>query len=265
MLGMMCRLQIQYARWMVPVLYAVLAGCSTAIDAPQGVEPPPDFSSITMSDDSLISTSARLLGKVDDSERLRGHLVWGHEMRSFTECETGRTAWVYESAGVGLSEVVASLEAGPYQPLFVEIVGEWMPESEDGFAADFTETLLVRSLLRAEREGFACSENLTDVIYRARGNEPAWKLDLRHDNLSFASMGSGEVLFPTPEVAITDSGLAISGKSGQDTIEVEITAGRCIDTMSGSIYSFTTTITTPDQRYSGCAVAGPETAYPADQ
>ena len=216
-------------------------------------------------DDGLTSTSAELLGKSGGTERLRGHLVWGHEMRSFTECETGRTAWVYESESVGLAEMAESLASEPYQALFVEIVGKWVPKSENGFAADFAETLSVQRLLRAEREGFGCNENLADIEYRARGNEPSWRLDLRPDSLSFSSINNGEMLFPAPEVTITENGLIISGTSGKDIIEVAIIAGRCIDTMSGSLYSFTTTISTTDQSLSGCALAGPAIKYPDDQ
>lgn len=210
-------------------------------------------------DEGLTSTSASLLSRMEDTERLRGHLVWGHEMRSFTECETGRTAWVYELAGVDLGEVTEGLTTEPYQPLFVEIVGKWMPKSEHGFAAAFDETLSVQRLLRAEREGLACREDLADIVYRARGNEPSWKLDVRNDSLSFSRLDNGEVLFSAPEIAIGDGGLVISGESGKEMIEVVIAAGRCTDTMSGSIYAFTITITTPDQHLSGCAVAGPET------
>ncbi len=247
---------------MLLYLGAVLAGCSTAIDAQQEVTPSPDRSSIATSEEGLAATATRLESKEGGAERLRGHLVWGHEMRSFTECETGRTAWVYELAGVDLGEVTEGFGNELYQPLFVELVGKWMPGSADGFAADFNETLSVQSLLRAEREGFGCKENLENIVYRARGNEPSWKLDLRNDSLSLARFGSDEILWSAPEVATKEGGLVITGESGKEVIEVVIAAGHCTDTMSGSVYAFTTTITMAGQHFSGCAVAGPDTEYP---
>jgi uncharacterized membrane protein len=209
----------------------------------------------TLEQGVLQNTLAEEIGSAELSRRYKGHLVWGHEMHSFTECKTEREGWVFDVAQLGLDEVVQQLAVEPYQPLFVEVVGIWTPAPRDGFAADFDEALSVIQLLRAEREGFGCDENLDGVIYRARGNEPSWRLDVRKDAMEFSSM-SGNAVFLSPEVTTMDDSVRIAANTDGKAIDVTITAGRCTDAMSGSIYAFTSMVAMGELQFSGCAIGG---------
>ncbi len=78
-----------------------------------------------------------------------GLFVWGHEVRSFRPCGSEMELWV-----VGAPEVMDPLVAeqrkltdGPYQPVYVRLVGEVSGPPEDGFGADYDGTFGVRDVL----------------------------------------------------------------------------------------------------------------------
>lgn len=210
----------------------------------------------TLQQDTLHNAVSRKLTAAALARRYKGHIVWGHEMRSFTECGTQRTGWVFDIANLELETVMQQLAGEPYQPLFAEIVGIWDSAPHDGFAADFDESISVVELLRAEREGFACNEDLAGVVYRARGNEPSWRLDMRDDSVTFSSMNDGEVVFASPEITTMSDSVRIKASTANEEIQVTITAGRCVDAMSGSIFAFTATATIGERQFTGCAVDG---------
>ena len=69
--------------------------------------------------------------------RVSGHLVWGHESRSLTECGDAREGWVINDAGDELIDVYNELTNAPYQPMFVEVRGEWTDAPTEGFGAAY--------------------------------------------------------------------------------------------------------------------------------
>lgn len=71
-----------------------------------------------------------------------GHLTLGHEVRSFRPCSGGAELWIVGSPEVlGLlaqdHERVAGRSDDPYEPVFAVLMGEELPRSEDGFAAEY--------------------------------------------------------------------------------------------------------------------------------
>ena len=72
--------------------------------------------------------------------RFSGHLVWGHEARSFRDCDGKRVGWVINDAGTELVEVYEELTSAPYQEMFVEVRGEWVDAPGEGFGADYAES-----------------------------------------------------------------------------------------------------------------------------
>ena len=189
--------------------------------------------------------------------RVRGHLVWGHESRSFTECDSGREAWVFNESGDELAAVYEELTHAPYQPMFVELRGEWLAAPDDGFGADFDEALRVTELIRAENEGYGCRLDLREFLFAAIGNEPFWRLQVRHDGITLRTpeMPANRV-FPTarrdgqPPLAVFESADA------DGMIKVSLQRRRCVDTMSGARYAWTATVEIDGQRLQGCAAEG---------
>ncbi len=190
--------------------------------------------------------------------RVRGHLVWGHESRSFTECDSGREAWAINASGDELQAVYEELTSVPYQPMFVEVRGEWVAAPDEGFAADYPEALRITKLLRAESEGFGCRLELGGVLFIANGNEPFWRLQVRADGITLRTMdASDEVLFALPERSEYAGLVTYYSKNDRDEeIRVTLERRRCVDSMSGARFAWAATVDFGGRRLAGCAAEG---------
>lgn len=189
--------------------------------------------------------------------RFRGHLVWGHESRSFTECGSEREGWVINEAGAELVEVYDELTSNPYQPMFVEVRGTWEAAPREGFGAEYGEALRITELLRAENEGFGCRLALDGASFVASGNEPFWRLQIRDDGIFMRSMDSpDEVVFPAPEQLGQPPLVTFNSEGPDAAIQITLELHRCIDTMSGARFAWTATVAVDGRRLSGCAAEG---------
>ncbi len=189
--------------------------------------------------------------------RFRGHLVWGHESRSFAECGSGREGWVISDAGDELVEVYEELTSTPYQPMFVEVRGTWEAAPREGFGAEYAEALRIMELLRAENEGFGCRLELDGVSFIASGNEPFWRLQIRDDGILMRSMESpDEVVFPAPGRQGQSPLITFNSDGPGAAIQITLEQRRCIDTMSGARFAWAATVDVDGRRLSGCAAEG---------
>lgn len=189
--------------------------------------------------------------------RFRGHLVWGYESRSFTECGGDREGWVINDAGVELVEIYEELTTAPYQPMFVEVRGAWEAPPPEGFGAEYGEALRITELLRAENEGFGCRLDLDGVLFVASGNEPSWRLQVRKDSVSLRSMESpGEAVFPEPDKSGQAPLVTFTSDGADSAVQVVLEERRCIDTMSGARFAWAATVDIDGRRLTGCAAEG---------
>jgi uncharacterized membrane protein len=190
--------------------------------------------------------------------RARGHLVWGHETRSFTECDTGREAWVFNESGDELAAIYQELTSEPYQPMFVEVRGSWVAAPDEGFAADYPEAFRITELLRAENEGFGCRLDLGNVLFVANGNEPSWRLQIRADGLSLRTMDApDEIVFAAPEPSEYAGLVTYYSRNSRDQeMRVTLERRRCVDSMSGARYAWAATVDLDGRRLTGCAAEG---------
>lgn len=189
--------------------------------------------------------------------RHRGHLVWGHEGRSFAECGSERTGWVINESGKGLLEVYQELTSTAYESLFVEVSGNWTDAPEQGFGADYPEAMRITEWHRAEREGWGCDLDLENVLFIVSGNEPSWRLQIREDGISMWSIESpDETIFSAPELREADGRISFNTDEAASGIHVILEKQRCVDTMSGTRYEYTATVELDEMRMSGCAVRG---------
>jgi uncharacterized membrane protein len=190
-------------------------------------------------------------------ERLLGHLVWGHESRSFIECGEERSGWVVNEADDELVEVYEELTSAPYQPMFVEVRGQWGTAPEEGFGAEYSESLTISELLRAEGEGFGCRLDLDGVLYIASGNEPSWRLVVRDEGMTLQTMASsGETEFASPRRSGDDATVIFDADSPDGSIRITLERQRCVDSMSGARLSFTASVEIDGRRLQGCALQG---------
>lgn len=188
-------------------------------------------------------------------ERLFGFLTWGHESRSFRSCSGDREGWAIDvMKNVALDELYDEFASEPYAPVFMDIEGRWFEAPDTGFAADYEEAIEITAVHRVEREGFGCKLDVDGLIFRAFGNEPGWRLDVRPDGATLSSQ--------TLEEAVAFEG---DGRLSNQQFEFENDAWRmsvayleipCRDTMSGTYFSHQAEVRIGDRRYLGCAVPG---------
>jgi putative lipoprotein len=206
------------------------------------------------------ASAADDLAAQGSDELYRGHLVWGHEVRTFTECGSRREGWVLDRTDGDLVQVYRSLIREPYGPLFVEVRGRWGRPPAEGFGAEFDEQLELLELRRAAREGPGCEQDLAGIDYVARGNEPFWQVEIRSTGMLLSVLGRFDRLeFPSPTRTSTPGAETFAAERDGESpqrIEVRITERRCIDSMSGSVFAYAATARVDGTTLAGCAQAG---------
>ncbi len=100
---------------------------------------------------------------------------------------------------------------------------------------------------RAEEEG-------GEVVFRATGTEPFWRLELTEENLRFYDVGEQEVVVPAsaPE---TDEATGITtyhAVGGAYDLRVSLDETTCTDAMNGFTYEVTVTVTLGGDTFQGC-------------
>lgn len=103
----------------------------------------------------LLSVAGSLSGA-----EMRGLLVFGHEAHSLQLCGDTRVFWV-RAPGPLYQRLQADywrLAKRPYEPLYIEIEGEFSEHSTSGFAADYDGTIVVSKVRRISAGGIGACE-----------------------------------------------------------------------------------------------------------
>jgi uncharacterized membrane protein/heat shock protein HslJ len=193
------------------------------------------------------------------NDYFRGHLVLGHEVRSFTPCERKVKYWVLDQTGGDLWKVYKELTHKPYQPIYVEVLGHEGAPPSDGFGADYDRQVTVRELRRAGLETRGCAEDLKNMIFRASGNEPFWDVQILEGSIVLSELGNRKLTFPSVHTEVSNDRWVFASKTqapDQHDIRISITKKRCSDTMSGELFSFSSQVNLDDSKYVGCAREG---------
>ena len=189
---------------------------------------------------------------------LSGHLVWGHEVRSFVACGASEEMWVVDGTGREVRRVYEARASIPYQKIFVEVRGVAGPAPESGFGAEYDGALRVAEVRRAEAEGHGCGEDPAGLDFRASGVEPFWSLIIGRSGLRLTRLDSAGTAEWPYTAAMRDGPVTRyhSVGEGEDSIEVVISETRCIDAMSGSLFAFSVEVRLPGEALRGCGMAG---------
>jgi len=190
---------------------------------------------------------------------LRGELVWGHESRSFIECDaTPETAsWVVDETDGEVKRIYEELSFEPYQPLFFEVLAERAPALATGFGAEYIDSLVVLEVRRAEFEGWGCRGDMSDLEFRGTGTEPFWSLEIRASVLTLRRPDLPEPLEWAPVSANEDGGTVSYLAEGENgAIEIEFHETVCVDAMAGSYFPYVVEVRLAEQTLNGCALAG---------
>lgn len=117
--------------------------------------------------------------------------------------------------------------------------------------------LEVLELRRALAEGLGCNEGLRDILVKAVGNEPFWRLQIETAAVRFERFGDeGWTVFPAQRIVSREGALTLETASESLTLSVRITHERCHDTMADAVYGLTAVVTVGETTYRGCAYEG---------
>lgn len=75
---------------------------------------------------------------------MRGEVVVGHEVRSFTPCGSNQQYWL--DLPLEVTKQAQALSRSPYQALYGEMIGYLIPPSQTGFNADYMARFVVQQV-----------------------------------------------------------------------------------------------------------------------
>ncbi len=193
-----------------------------------------------------------------DLEIVRGHYVFGHEVRSLRPCGEDEALWVLDRTNL-LKDLHGELTSGttPYAEIFVVAAGRIRPPQEDGFGADYSGTLTVEDVIYAAVEGFGCDFDLSRFIYRALGNEPFWMLEVRQSEMRLTRPGHPVLMWADVNHKETEGGVVFHATGGdRPAVELAIEKRPGRDTMSGAYFGLSATLVLDGQTFTGHALRG---------
>lgn len=190
-------------------------------------------------------------------QTLRGHVVWGHEVRSMTLCGESDELWFIDQTEGVFRRMYDTLSVKQYEPVFMEVQGMLTDAPSDGFGAEYQGGIIVKKIINMSREGFGCREQYDDFIYKAQGNEPGWSVTVSREGIRYTSINSpAPAIYPLVDPESKGETIRYVSTMQGKTIELVIMPEPCRDTMSGEQFSWKAKVKVDGKSYTGCAKKG---------
>ena len=189
---------------------------------------------------------------------LKGHAIFGHEVRSIRPCGEDEALWAIDSTQLiwGLfRELAPGME--PYEEVFVVVQGIPGDTPLDGFGADYPGSFNVDRVVYAAVEGWGCDLDLGRFDYRLSGNEPFWTLNLFDDTAELSRIGAPGRTWNDLRMELIEAEIRYSAEDSESgSLVVSLTEEPCRDSMSGAYYGYGATVVLDDDELHGCALRG---------
>lgn len=189
---------------------------------------------------------------------LKGHAIFGHEVRSIRPCGQNDAVWAIDSTQL-LWEIHRELAPGiePYEEVFTVVMGSEGAAPTDGFGAEYPGSFIVDQVMYAAGEGFGCDLDLSRFHYRLSGNEPFWGLELVDTTAVLMRMGAPDQNWNNVRTESSGAGFRYVGESEKTgSVEVSILEEPCRDSMSGAFHGYSASVSVAGETLIGCAIAG---------
>jgi putative lipoprotein len=193
-----------------------------------------------------------------DQVLLKGHAVYGHEVRSVRPCGEEESVWAIDTTQL-LWELHGELAPGiePYEEVFVVVRGSEGAAPSDGFGANYPGSFVVDQVLYAAGEGFGCDMDLRLFHYRLSGNEPFWTLSIADATGELSRMDAPGLVWSDLRSEMTGVGIKyMSDGSESGSLEIFIHEEPCRDSMSGAYHGYSASVSMADETLYGCAIHG---------
>ena len=118
---------------------------------------------------------------------------------------------------------------------------------------------LVTSCGGEQYQGAPAVPEMSELIYRAFGNEPFWHVDISEESIRFSLLGEPDLVFPYRTPIRSSAGILYDSRTDTDPahqIEIVIHEQQCSDTMADATYDYTARVVLDGQDYFGCARRG---------
>lgn len=184
---------------------------------------------------------------------LRGQVVLGHQVRSFTPCGSQEQMWI--DLPDDLAHQAMALNQSPYQIMYGEMIGYLAPPSESGHHGDYSARFVVQHINRLSAENpDRC--DLAPSPTRAFGTEPFWSMNVGADDLTFQPIGGEKQTFAIERRDLDDQRRYYRFDQGELTLK----QGQCSDQMSDTLYGWHAEMSLKGGEYHGCATLGNQDA-----
>ena len=200
----------------------------------------------------------------EDIEIVRGHYVFGHEVRSLRPCGENEALWVVDRTNL-IKDLHGELAPGtvPYSEVFVAVAGRIGPPPDEGFGAEYPGALTVEEVIYVAFEGFGCDFDWSRFLYRAQGNEPFWALEVLATGMRLTRPGQpGMTWTEVSEIRREGAVIFRGAGGGLPPVKLVIEADPSRDTMSGAYYGLSARLVLDGQTFTGHALRGAGTERP---
>jgi uncharacterized membrane protein len=111
---------------------------------------------------------------------------------------------------------------------------------------------------RVYTEGPGCDEkDLGMALFRAKGNEPFWSIDVTPSGVIIARPEHETLTFEYQPLAKADDGTrTFKGEMPDGKLELTLVPGKCTDGMSDTVYGWNATAMIDGEQLKGCAYSG---------
>lgn len=195
-------------------------------------------------------------GAAPPTEVFRGHATFGHEVRTFRPCEGDEDLWAVDATGTLWTVHKEFAAAGT--GLFAVVEGRRGPAPAEGFGAEYPGALEVTAVLYLGREGPDCGFAWDRFRFQAMGNEPFWAMVVTDAGLVLKRPGDPDLAWPAVAAERDGDRRRFVGAAQGDipAVELVIEPGAGHDSMSGSYFGLTATLTFGDTVLEGQALVG---------
>lgn len=195
--------------------------------------------------DSLNPAAATAATPAPQRFMLRGQVILGHEVRTISPCGSNTQYWLQLPAS--LTQEGAALMRGPNQPIYGEVIGEFVKPPIDGFAADYPASFNVTQLNLMSAEINVCNRASNRTL--ASGTEPFWSVSITDNTLDYKHLGQPSQSYPLLARDISPEARVYRAEGATLTL----TPALCSDGMSDSVFGWRSTFTRGDDTLTGCA------------
>ncbi len=185
----------------------------------------------------------------------RGQLTLGDGKAYFQACGDGKELPV--EVDTGLKNIYEQISATKFTPMYVEFVGEiTFPKIKDTQSDALMRIDRVHHMALA-KTSLQCAKPTTNFLFKAKGEEPYWRLTLNENKLIFATKGSNRVLelqnanFETTQI----NRIKTTNKKGE-RLSLIILPGHCYNLNMQEYWGYITEVDSISGKFSGCGEPG---------